>query len=73
MDFVLDLPQASSGEGFQISFEQMTFLGPGPPFAERESERAAKKLKAHRSRISSSRWESLPASSRLTSLELPVR
>ncbi|CAE6933184.1 unnamed protein product [Symbiodinium microadriaticum] len=27
MDFVLDLPQASSGEGFQISFEQMTFLG----------------------------------------------
>ena len=71
MDFVLDLPQASSGEGFQISFEQMTFLGPGLPFAERESEKAAKK--AHRSRISSSRWESLPASSRLTSLELPVR
>ena len=30
MDFVLDLPQASSGEGFQISFEQMAFLGPNP-------------------------------------------
>ena len=36
MDFVLDLPQASSGEGFQISFEQMAFLGTGPLCRERE-------------------------------------
>ena len=38
MDFVLDLPQASSGEGFQISFEQMAFLGTGPLCRERERE-----------------------------------
>ena len=28
MDFVLDLPQASSGEGFQVAFEHLAVLGP---------------------------------------------